>query len=232
MIKSDMPTLRLPQGAIIMLDQSDVPAGFTRYTAQDGYFIRADSAPGKGGQDTHFHIVDIEVGPATPVDYACEHSCSCYTAERNHDHTGYSTHESTPASNIPPYVQVVLAQVDDPEGVEVPEGAILMSDERPGPGWEILSAEPGQPFYKRFLKADSTPDMSRDLGTRSHTHDQTTSEISAPIQGEPRGITTGGSGSLAAQDHTHPVIITFDNEPVPHIPPFHTVIIAKKVSDN
>ena len=115
-----IPTI-LPSGIIIPFDSS-VPAGFTRYSAQDGYYIRGSTTVGTvGGAFTHYHNVSGSISGD-----GCSFLADVYVGSQGidaHSHTHSGNFPTT--NNVIPGHSSYLGILSSPATV-IPSHSILM----------------------------------------------------------------------------------------------------------
>lgn len=208
----------IPAYGIVMFDTS-VPSGWTRYSAQDTYYIRGGVDVSTTGSDTHTHTVSFTTGGPSLNYGARDTGAVTDVVSATHTHTGSASSGS--GSNEPPKVVVVLGYKTS--SVSLPTGMIAMFDNPPGPGWDVLS-DSGDTFYQKFLEGDSSYSTSAITG--SHTHADF-------------NINSGYSGIIATFDmarlnnelsinHTHTVSVSsISSEST--LAPYINVIIAKRL---
>lgn len=209
----------LPAGAIGVFDAS-VPTGWTRYSVQDGYYVRFENTVGTtGGSNSHTHTISGSTGAAVGTGLASRGGGSQTTAALStHTHT---VNGATPSEAVePPYIEVILGKLDS-DGA-APNGLITMwSDEAPG-GWLDESSTPSDPFFGRFLKASATYGTTG--GSATHTHANVTGLSTDPTTNT-TNARTGSSGSSAT--HVHSVSVT-DFSTTNNLPPYITAVFAKR----
>ena len=138
-IRTNYIKAAIPKDAIIIFDDT-VPTGFTRYAAQDGYYIRGGgTVAASGGNATRRFLVHGTTGSGgnTSVGPLDEYDPTGTMPERSHTHPfmAYSDY----IDNDPPYINVILGKADN-DLEYIPKGAILMFDETPpSEDWEVLS---------------------------------------------------------------------------------------------
>lgn len=135
-IRANKIKAAIPTNAIIIFDNT-VPTGFTRYSTQDGYYIRGGGTVGSaGGNATRRFLVAGTTGTYTANSYAPNYvgnTFNCIT--HNHTFSAYTDY----INNDPPYINVILGIANNNLSY-IPEGAILMFDETPpAEDWEVLS---------------------------------------------------------------------------------------------
>ena len=210
----------LPAGAIALFDAS-VPSGWTRYSAQDGSYIRGEGTAGTtGGSNTHTHSITGTTTGASGQAGAGTNGGTGPSASDGHTHT---VSGSTAAiANEPPYISTILGKLSTDSSV--PQGIITLWD-NPIPGSWVDVSSSGQPFNQKFVK----PAVSYGAtgGATTHAPGTTVVTSSAPnITGIHR---TGGTN--AGGSHTHQV--TVDNfSSGSNLPPYIDVYIAKLANPN
>ncbi len=209
----------LPAGAIAIFDAA-VPAGWTQYNDQNGRYVRGAaqaSIGGTGGSNTHTHAVTGSLNASVGADNA-NTGGAISIAEDAHTHAVNDTLDTD--SNEPPYVEVILGKLTS---TSTPVNAMIgmWTDEEPA-GWDVVSGA-GQPFENRFFKATSTYGATG--GSASHTPaDQTV------VSGGPSAtIARGGAGATRPSGtHIHTISLE-DFSVADHLPPFRTVLFAKRI---
>jgi hypothetical protein len=204
----------IPAGAIALFDSEPLPPGWTRYSAQDGYYVQGVAIAGVVlGSNTHDHIVSTG-GPSATVNAGIG---LVGVANGGHVHSGTSDMQS----NEPPYIEIIFAQADS--DTTIPPGMIGMFNEFPEGCWTVIS-DVGGDLYHRFIKGSGSYGATG--GTDSHTHGDLTITTSPLV---PFVVRTSGPGTniqVASQDHTHAnLIISFSTES--NLPPYRDVIFAK-----
>jgi len=137
-IRSDKINAHIPKDAIIIFDTS-VPSGFTRYSDQDGKYVRGGTTAGAtGGNANRRFAVSGTTSTATPTiqaDWVEETELYAFTGSHAHTISANSGY----INNDPPYITVVLGKANDSINY-IPAGAIIMFDETPPAiDWEVLS---------------------------------------------------------------------------------------------
>jgi Domain of unknown function (DUF2341) len=213
----------LPTGAIGIFDAA-VPTGWTRYSAQDGYYIRGENTPGTtGGSNTHTHTITGTTGAANGTAQRTRGGGAATGALDTHTHT--VSGNSLSASNQPPFIEVILGKLNATS--TAPNGLITMWTDEVDGGWLDVSSASGDPFNQRFLKASTTYGTTGGSFTNTHSDTSVTSSGASANSGtnQPAG-TLAGSGP-----HTHTVNVTgFSTSN--HLPPFLTVVFGKRQGTN
>jgi hypothetical protein len=207
-IRANAPVSELPAGAIVILDSAAMPAGFTRYFAQDGRFIRGGATPAMGGAAEHQHMFDVMLPTASTAMRPAGTDRTVATAQ--HVHTVGGT--SGTFVNAPQHAIVVLARAD--AATEIPAGAIVMFDDAPPDGWTITLVD-------EFLLADAAADLAPH---GSHHHGAEITVMSTAASDSVQVL--AGTTNVATGTHTHQVKITFAD--VDHRPPYREVIFAQR----
>lgn len=210
-----IPT-QIPSGGIVMFDAT-VPTGFTRYSAQDGLFLRGDATAGStGGASTNNHSVTYTL----TAEGGAARGAIGITATRaglsGHTHNGAGTSDSI--THNPINVQVILGKANS--DINLPSGAIGMFDASVSAPWTLLSGSGGV-FENRYIQANST--YSTALGSATHTHANQAITSGAP--GNAAAVITTPVFAASTNTHTHSVTVSYgasDNAPV-----YRDVIIAK-----
>ncbi|MEW5738902.1 MAG: hypothetical protein AB1938_08235 [Myxococcota bacterium] len=226
------PTRFLPPGVVVLLDTPDMPNGnFTRYTSQDGYFIRGEASAGTGGAMTHSHAVSGASGPASRGTYTGDchggnwGSICCAASSSTHTHD-YSA--MTPsAANIPPHSIVNLGEVIGPAPVDMPVGMIALFTSAPGPSWQVLSTTL---VSNEFLLAGPTPDFDVTAGATTHSHGGVTGTTAGATGQTPPGTFGTADSEAVSINHTHSFSVSATSSSS-HLPRYIDVIIAKRVVD-
>ena len=215
----------IPTGAIGIFDAA-VPTGWTRYSSQDGYYIYGgDTSGNTGGSNSHDHAITGTFGGATGDVGRRGGAPSANAINTGHTHT--VTASSTSASKEPPYIEVIVGQIDSTS--TPPVGMITMWTEDVPAGWIDVSSDPADPFSNRFVKASTTYGTTG--GADSHLHATTTGITSSGPSGGTTSGKTAGANTGADGSHTHPVEVngfSTDN----HLPPYLTVVFGKRIGLN
>ena len=203
--------LTIPAGAIALFDSEPLPPDWTRYSAQDGYFIKGVMIAGAVlGSNTHSHIVST--GPPSST-VSVRAGINLVASDDTHVHSEMSDTQS----NEPPYIEVILAQANSE--TTIPPGMIGMFNETPGGCWTVVS-DIGGDLYHRFVKGSSNYGTTG--GAESHSHANLTITTPPLI---PRGARTGTNIYVGSATHTHDILVSFSTDS--HLPPYRDVIFAK-----
>ncbi len=217
---SGTPT-NLPEGVIALFTEA-VPADWTRYTAQDGQYIRGGASIGDtGGSQTHTHDVVGALSSAvggTTTDGGGGPTGAGATPDHTHTLSGISP----PESHEPPYRETVLGKLDI--GSSPPAGIVTLWDGSPPSSWEVLSDVDGD-FHQRFIKP--AVNYGSTGGNEIHTHDSHTATTSTPSA----SLQVQRDGGGASASHTHTVDIT-DISTENHLPPYINTVIAQQPVPN
>jgi len=207
---SGVPTV-IPSGAMAIFDTTP-PAGWTRYVAQDNYFVQGSGATGgTGGTNTDSHTVP---NLAATSNYTAVTATGTTIGGTGHTHTLSNTNS---IDKRPPYITVILAKAN--ADTAIPVGMIAMFDASPTGDWSVLSA--GGPFDSRFIVGSTS------YGTTggASSHQPTGPSISSNSSGGQSASIATPTVLVASQPHTHSVTLSFNS--VSNLPPYRDVIIAK-----
>ncbi|MBP6881035.1 MAG: DUF2341 domain-containing protein [Candidatus Pacebacteria bacterium] len=208
----------IPTGAIAIFD-SAVPTGWTRYSAQDGYYVRPESTTNRGvtaGSNTHTHTITGTLSGPTGTTNASGNA----TAVARNDHTHTISSNTASKSNEPPYIEVILGKLN--ATTTMPNDVIAMWTDTEPAGWDAVSSG-SQPFENRFIKASTTYGTTG--GASNHTEAIVTGIVTSGPSGTRNRLATGASD--APGGHTHTVSVGgFSN--ATHLPPYRTAIFAKR----
>ncbi len=232
----------IPNGAIVMFDDSPgMPgSGFTRLSAYDGKVLKLHTTAGtNAGSDTHTHTVTwtgTTTGAPTSTNicsgfiFCSSGATAKNTASHNHAAPGSTT--SSSGSNVPPYVQPVLAKANA-DVATASVAVTVMFEGSPGDLWTSRS-ESGGAYYRRFLRPGASYIGSG--GADNHTH------TAVGITGSATGggnVNTGTGSGGASSTHTHSLTASFydgssdsyytgNNEYF--LPEYVNVVIAERVT--
>lgn len=208
----------LPANGVVMFDAS-IPAGasWSRYAAQDTYFIRGGVDVSTAGANTHTHAVSFTTGNSLNNATTYGSTQSTGVVIFNHTHTGSGNTGSE--SNEPPKVIVILGQTSS--STSLPWNMITMFDNTPGAPWDMLS-DSGDTFYQKYLQGDSAYSTSANTGT--HTHANLNINSSSKAADATFNMDQLNNGLAIA--HTHAVTVSsISSEST--LAPYINVIIAK-----
>ena len=220
---SGVPTA-VPTGAIGVFD-STLPTGWTRYSAQDNYFVRLDSsAGGAGGSNTHSHTLSITTpSTAAPTTTTGSGSSQSFTTTAAHYHTWNPSIASS--DNQPPFRAVVFAKADTNTGI--PTGLIGMFDNAPATIWTVVSGSGGA-LDGLFIKGSTS--YGGTGGSATHIPPSVTGPTSTQIGG---GSVTGATGTSSKwgawsnHQHDHPSDPNDIFSAESNLPPYTNVVFAK-----
>ncbi|MEN9561163.1 MAG: hypothetical protein RIQ56_436, partial [Candidatus Parcubacteria bacterium] len=210
----------LPTGAILIFDTT-VPSGWTRYSAQDDYYVRGENTVGTtGGSNTHYHTASGTLDPATGTTYAVRGGTpSASGANASHTHTLTATSTSV-ENHESPYLSVILGKLNS--ATDTPNSIIAMwSGDIPG-GW-VNKSDAGGDFNNRFIKPSATYGTTG--GTSTHQHLNISNATTSAPSGASTGRSTGPASASGA--HIHNVNITSFSY-TDNMPPYIGVIFAKR----
>ncbi len=210
----------IPAGAIGMFDiaSSSLPAGWNRYTPEDGYFIRSESTSTVGtaaGSSTHAH--NLPSGTTANFNGSINRANGATVG-------GASPHEhSVPAASssyvsiVPPYREALLAKLAATS--TPPNDLIAAWSDTPPANYTTVSSS-SEPFADRFVRASTTYGDSGGATTHTHVNVVVTS-------GTQSAQVTRGAGGQSG-NHTHQVTLSFSTDA--HLPPYRTAIFGKRNS--
>ncbi|MCC6337175.1 MAG: hypothetical protein IT380_24675 [Myxococcales bacterium] len=232
LIEPMAPARYLPPGVVVLLDTPDMPNGdFTRYTAQDGYFIRGEASVGTGGAMSHSHTVSGTSGPAWLGPYTGDchggnwSSICCAASSSTHTHAYSGT---TPAvGNIPPHSILNMGEVITANPVDMPVGMIALFTSAPGPNWQVLSTTL---VSNELLQAGPNPDLDVTTGSTTHAHGATSGTTATATGATPPGTYGTAESEAVSVGHSHSFSVSATSSSS-HLPRYIDVIIAKRVVD-
>ncbi|MBN2074492.1 MAG: hypothetical protein JW762_02965 [Dehalococcoidales bacterium] len=208
----------IPAGAIAIFDTTP-PSGWTQYSDQDGYFVRADAAAGvTGGNPTHSHVVNIVTDSPTDIVYLRRGGNAEYATD-THTHSAVASTDTV--NNDPPYITVILAKAD--VDTPVPAGMIAMFNATPSGNWDVVSGS-GEPFYESFIKGSSSYGTTG--GSAIHSHGDQVVNLPETSDTTRNGRDGMFFSPFASHTHTHTVDVT-SYDSVSNLPPYIDVIFAK-----
>ncbi len=208
---------QLPAGVIAIFDGT-LPTGWTRYSAQDGYYIRGENTVGTtGGSNTHSHSITGTTGAAVG-EAGSGGGIFGLVSAAVHGHTHNVNGSTNSVNHEPLYRAVILARLNSAS--PAPLNIIAMWDETPPLSWTRMSDE-GGPLYERFTKAAAT--YGGTGGNASHSHANVNINTSGP------SITTNvaNNGTNSSGSHTHTVTVS-NISSEDNLPPYTDVIYAKQ----
>ena len=211
--------LMIPLGAIGIFNTSSLPANWTAYTAENGYFIFANAtANTTGGNNTHTHAFNVTLISSSGVTTTRTTGTRQNVANRTHIHNLVGN--TTVSANIPMYITVILAKATSNTSLPYSQGFIGMFNETLGDGWVNMSNS-GQPFYNNIIMANSTYGATG--GSNYSTHANVTI-----VSGLTPNITTTAQGAsarvFATATHNHSVNLSFVDANI--TPPYITVMFG------
>jgi hypothetical protein len=229
-LEASAPTTTLPLGAIFLWAESALPEGaYARYEQADGRLIRAGGAAASDGAVEHVHQVEVDLLDTTDDAPCCDFSSGVCPGSSvalvGHGHS-VPAQTTNAVSSLPPHRTLVLVRVTSGLGAPVPRGGIVMMRVTPSADdWDVLSEQP-KALWKRFLLAGVAPDLLTDQGVGEHTHASINGLNIPGNDGAVNAAETIPGGGLAAGNHQHTLAIDF--LPAEHLPPYTTVILAKR----
>ncbi len=240
----------IPAGAIALFDDSPgiIPPQFTRYSAQDGSFVRSASTSGStGGSNTHTHTITWSslAASAGEVRRTAPLFLNNSVASNAHTHnapaaTTTSTNGTSAAdcevepvgdSCLPPYVNSILAKANE-DTPTLSIGITAMFDADPGGGW-VVRSDSGGSYYQKFMRGSASYDEvcgqlgigDGTCGEAEHTHVNATTTSTNNNGGGSNALL--GLGSVASP-HNHVMTAAFN--PANNIPEYYNVVVAEKIN--
>jgi hypothetical protein len=206
--------LVVPANSMISLFASDVPSGWTRFSALDSKFPRGGTAYSgtPGGAPNHTHTISTTISGAPD---SSNYTNSADVASTAHTHTVNGTSDS--ASNIPSYLNMVFGQ-KNVQG-SAAGGLIAMTNYSPPQGWTRFSA-----LDANFPQGAAT--YGGTGGTSStHTHGNITGTTGSAV-GTSRSSSINGA-YCSGPVHTHSFTLTFTST-ASITPPYLDVIFIQR----
>jgi len=202
---------------VIAIFDETVASGWTRYSSQDGKYIKGTTGgtAGTGGSLTHTHTITGTLDTDGTTNGGEEEEATGPHPDHTHS---FSQNSGNPSVDCePPYITAYLYKNDSQSSLK--DGMIAMFDDDPGANWAIVSGD-GDDFYQKFIKpADGYGSTG---GASTHTHSLSAAS-SAP------SATVDYYGSVPSQipsaTHTHTVTATLDA--VSHLPKYADVLMYK-----
>jgi len=210
-----VPTM-IPAGAIVIFDETP-PTGWSQYSDQNGFFIRADETAGNtGGSPIHNHTITIVTDSPTETERLNRGDSTQYA---NDTHTHSVVASTDVVDNEPPYITVILAKADI--DTPIPAGMIAMFDATPSGNWDVVS-DSSEPFSEKFIKGSSSYGITGGSASHSHVNQTVTLYETSDITGNGKNT----NSTFASYDHIHTVDVTAYGS-VSNLPPYIDVIFAK-----
>lgn len=223
----------IPQDVIAIFTDTVPASGWTRFSTQDGYFIRGGySAGATGGQATHTHGgVNITTGGPSSSTGIAGAGPKITGGNSSHTHSQKVSGTTAPADHTPLNVDVLLYSADS--DTSIPEGMVAMFSATPPSGnWTVLSNSPDGVFYEKYLDAEAAYSASGGATPGAATHTHTNLGI---VTGGPSTTSYSDTGSGAtvvrgtapapADVHSHVCTVSFG--PADNLPTYVNVIIGQ-----
>lgn len=213
----------LPAGVIAFYDAS-VPSGWTRYTPQDGFYIRGEGTAGStGGSNTHSHNISGTSTVPTSGVIRAPNSAGTQVPAATSSHTHTISGTSNSVNLEPPFINTILGQLDS--DASVPSGLLALWDGEPPGAWSQESAA-SQPFFERFFK----PAASYGSTGGSSTHAHNNQVITTSGASDSADSRNGGTNVTDATDTHEATISGFST--ANHLPQYVDVIVGKLSGSN
>ena len=209
----------IPTGAIAVFDAA-VATGWTRYSAQDGFYVRGESTANRGataGSNTHTHTI---TGTTAAAAGTAADNTGGATAVANSAHTHTVSSNTASGNSEPPYVQAILGQLNATG--TMPNGVIAMWSDTPPTDWNSVSGTSAA-FENRFVKPSAT------YGSTGGSTTETPADVTGITSSVPSATTNrGGAGTnISSGNHTHSINVTaFTTGSI--LPVFRTTIFGKR----
>lgn len=208
----------IPTGAISAFDAA-VPTGWTQYTAQNGYYVRGESAANRGvtgGSNTHTHTISGTLLATANTANGAAGAVSI----ANNTHTHSVSSSTLPNSSEPPYREMILGQLNATS--TMPNDVIAMWTDTPPTDWNSVSGASGI-LENRFIKAAAT------YGTTGGATTHAPADVNGIVSsGSSANNNRGGTGTTRpSAAHTHTVNATgFSSGTL--LPLYRSTIFAKR----
>jgi hypothetical protein len=209
---------RIPAGAIALYNSSTMPANWTRYSAQDNYFVFGNQTSNMtGGSNTHSHTVSAGLGASTGTANRRTDGSQINVGASGHSHSAGSASSSS-VDHRPPYTSVILGVASVETHIPFKAGLIAIVDQDSPDGWTNYSL-PSSTLYNRFIYGSSA------FGTTGGNLDHGHANL-AITTGAPTTLTTTRSGGNAFTTGTHTHSVTASIATSNHLPPYINVTFA------
>ncbi|HUV72454.1 MAG TPA: DUF1349 domain-containing protein [Clostridia bacterium] len=218
MIKASNPSV-IPPNVIGIFDTTSLPSDWTRYSALDGLYLRANGDNLTGGTQAHSHSVSV-----TSSTYSSDLTDTGKNGECANNHSHTISGSTSSVNNQPPYVNVVFAYNSSGDNTTLPVGLLAFFDNSSLPsGWEQVSDT--DPYVNRFLVGASSGIGNTGGSAADHNHGGSVTIQSA--SGGPNVANMGNSGTYtsAIANHTHNVTYTIGS--AGSLPAYRDIILAK-----
>lgn len=196
------------------------PAGWTRFTALDNAFPRANTtAGGTGGSATHTHSVSGTFGSGATRGVDESISAGDFIARGDHTHTFSTTSQS--ASSLPAYLTTVYAKPNSTDTLEDGQIVMMSSNTTPPLGWTRYTS-----LDDKFAYGSATSGTTGGSDTHINAISSfSTNSASGQINLE--SYTT----DVATQNHSHTVNAA-DTASGSTLPPYYTVSYYQRQTDS
>lgn len=204
----------IPANAIALFD-SAVPAGWVRYSAMDGLYVRGGPDSNPWGAATHANTFTATSATASGT---VQDTANNTNVADGHNHT-ISGASLSAAANNPPYIDLIFGRISA-DGV-APAGMMAFFTAAPPAGWTTVSG-PGSEYYQRLVRGSAT--FGGTGGTATHDHGGSVTATT----GTPNSNTNVKSGFSGVGSHaTHTHAVTFNVSTESSMPGYRDVILAK-----
>jgi len=216
---NSIPSL-LADGSVVIFNTSQMPDGWSRYSELDERFPRANVLNQEtGGTDQHTHyfnlISSLCLNLSTNFVYESGENPLSWPAP---EHTHMASGDTEPASNLPPYMNVIYSTADGSS--QVPDSMIAIFDELPPLGWRHYNELDGL-FPRGNISYGYTS------GTEDHYH-QIDINTGGPSNNNNTPVIQGGEGTAWHSESTHHHSLIGNCLPALNIPPYFNVTFAQR----
>ena len=209
----------IPTGAIALFDAT-VPTGWTRYSAQDGFYVRGESIANRtttSGSNTHTHTITGTTGASAGV---INTNTAGAIGIANSAHTHTVSGNTASESLEPPNIQTILGKLN--ATTTMPNDVISMWTDTAPTDWNSVSGASGA-LENKFFKPAATYGTTG--GATTHTPANVNGIVSS---GGSAGTARGGAGNTRPTTaHTHAANVTALTSGS-LLPTYRTTIFAKR----
>lgn len=199
---------------------TSTPTGWTRFSALDNRFLRANtSAGGTGGTSTHSHSVSGTF-PVTATMLADNGDNERQVSRNTHTHSFSMTSGTT--SSLPAYSTLIFAKPNSPETLVDGQIAMMSTNDEPPLGWTRYTSLDNKMPY-----GSSTAETTG--GSDTHTH--TLPVVTTGSDSTSVSVDTGNTRSAGETGHTHNTVAT-NTASANLLPPYYTMSFYQRKTDN
>jgi hypothetical protein len=212
---------------IIVLFQVDVPAGYTRYSEQDGFHVYCSDTVGEEfGSYDHVHTVNYRIAGSAATVLLYSNIGNRYCTESGHTHTG--SHDLDPVDNIVSTCNLILGKVTSVQ-TTLPVSTIILSSSTLDDYTVSLVSAHGGVLHERYLMGEST----RDYGVTHVEHDHVTHTFNSCEfdQTNYAPFLNSWDVTLSHAWHIHVITIAVDPMPddsiIPYFRPYASIVTSE-----